>query len=209
LLIDDLEAERLIERDVARGAGLQEGGAPVRPGQVKAMHHEPAAKSSPLRGRCDRDQVQEPAGLAGQVSAEPVPERRVADAAVIGQRVDGRPGGLLDLVEPPGNPRRQPRCPAVAAADLPQDAELDVRLQDHAEQLLEYLRGRLGHGPADHGVVVKGIGAGDHQAGHVGGYSQFRHGLGMVHRRTVDAAQRPARLQGAVLTRNVAGTIRA
>jgi hypothetical protein len=171
LLIDNLEAEGLIERDVARGAGFQEGGAPIRSGQLQPVHHQPSAKSSPLSCRCDRDRVQEPAGLAGQVSAQPVPKRRVAGAAVIGQRVDGCSAGLLDLVEPSGHPGRQPRCPAVAAANLPQDAELDIGRQDHAEQLLQHRGGRLGHRPADHGVVTEGSSKRDDKTGQVSGPS--------------------------------------
>jgi hypothetical protein len=40
LLVGDLEAEGLIERDVAGGAGFQEGGASVGPGQIQAVCHQ-------------------------------------------------------------------------------------------------------------------------------------------------------------------------
>src|SRR6516164_3152350 len=57
-LADDLEAEGLIERDVARVAGFEEGGAPARPGPLEAVPDQCPAKSLPLRGRGDGDHVE-------------------------------------------------------------------------------------------------------------------------------------------------------
>jgi hypothetical protein len=69
LLVGDLEAERLIERDVARGARFEESGASVGSGALEAVHHQGPAQSSPLGCRCDGDRVEEPAELGGQVGA--------------------------------------------------------------------------------------------------------------------------------------------
>ena len=157
VVIDDAEAEPLVDRHIAPGACRKDGAHTLSPCTLLAFEDQGPTEATALASGIDSNRVELPEGGSGASVLDPTPELVVAMSAVIGQRSNPLliPRMLCPRFEsvgwdPHGSPARTSRHR--------DESKLKPCLEEEPEATREALNSvvHLTHGPTHHRFVDEG-----------------------------------------------------